>query len=44
MSEQFLTSCLPNGGCVGGAPKDAMDLVIKKGGIPTEADYPFKPY
>lgn len=34
LSEQFLTTCLPNGGCVGGNPKDAMDLVLKKGGIP----------
>lgn len=34
LSEQFLTTCLPNGGCVGGNPKDAMEFAIKKGGIP----------
>ena len=44
LSEQFLTTCLPNGGCVGGNPKDAMEFAIKKGGIPTEESYPYLPY
>lgn len=44
LSEQFLTTCLPNGGCVGGNPKDAMEFAIKKGGIPTESAYPYTPY
>ena len=44
LSEQFLTKCLPTGGCNGGSPKDAIELVLKKGGIPTEAKYPFNPW
>ena len=44
LSEQFLTTCLPNGGCIGGNPKDAMEFSIKKGGIPIESAYPYTPY
>lgn len=39
-----MATCLPNGGCVGGNPKDAMEYAIKKGGIPTEKDYPYSPW
>ena len=34
LSEQFVTTCMPTGGCIGGSPKDAMEFVLKKGGIP----------
>ena len=44
LSEQFLASCLPSGGCNGGSPLDAMNLILKLGGIPTEATYPFSPW
>jgi len=30
-----LITCLPNGGCVGGNPKDAMNYAIQQGGIPS---------
>lgn len=44
LSEQYLTSCLPTGGCVGGNPKDAMEMVIKKGGVPAESFASYDPW
>ncbi len=29
---------------MGGNPKYAMELVLKKGGIPIESSYPYSPY
>eukprot|EP00164_Ancoracysta_twista_P000168 GFYU01000242.1.p2 GENE.GFYU01000242.1~~GFYU01000242.1.p2 ORF type:complete len:340 (+),score=136.39 GFYU01000242.1:11-1030(+) len=44
LSEQMLVDCDHNGdqGCQGGLPSQAMQWIIKNGGIETEADYPYK--
>merc|ERR1711977_362946 len=42
LSEQELVSCdTTNYGCNGGWPVDAMSWLMKKGGLPTESQYPY---
>jgi len=43
LSEQQLVDCVrANSGCYGGFPFKALEYVIKKGGIDTEASYPYE--
>ncbi|KAJ1382844.1 Peptidase C1A, papain C-terminal [Sesbania bispinosa] len=44
LSEQELIDCVRGNsdGCIGGYPEDAFEFIVKKGGIASEAFYPYK--